>query len=176
MDKKSFWIVVTVVLLSVILAGCDQERPPMTITFDGDYSEWVYSSSRADEQVDPIFRHSNAESIRFEVHTQNHHTDPESWYLSYSYPLNRTVNKIEFTYRSTFNDAGQQGRLILEIWDHSPRLIWSKEVEWDNSEGKQVVLEDLRVRDGIEFRWQRKDKIIYPGSLLEITDLTLHSE
>ena len=59
----------------------------MTITFDGDYSEWVYSSSRPDEQVDLSLGTVMPRASDFEVHTQNHHTDPESWYLSYSYPF-----------------------------------------------------------------------------------------
>lgn len=170
---KAPLVILVVSILSLVLIGCDQE--PQTINFDSDYSSWLYVSNRSDEHIDPIFTHANDESLKFTVHTQNHHPDPDSWYLGYQYETGRTVDSVEFTYLSTFNDAGQQGRLILEVWDLSPRLLWSKEVEWDNAGGQIVKLEDLGAFRGLEFRWQRTNPMIYSGSLLEVKDVVINT-
>lgn len=145
--------------------------------FATDFSEWEFANNRSGD-MNNWFNWDHTDGIYFGVHTQNQHPDPASWWLSYGYETAQTIGSISFTYTSAFTDEGQQGRLILEIWDKNeeePQKLLTETLPYDNSEGKRIALKDLNAKGGIELFYRRTDTgcILYPGSELRITDLEL---
>lgn len=156
------------------------------IVFSTDFTDWEYAASRPEDVIKECFYHSNDDGLTFGVLvnkekygegviSHNHH-DPSSWWMSYTYDTDDLIDSITFSYTSKFRDSGNQGRLVLEIYDTSEEhnLLKTIEVPWDNYDGITVTLDNLENVTGIELRYQRTNKLIYDGSELRITDLVIN--
>lgn len=139
-----------------------------------DFSTWELALGE-ENNIEKHFEWDNKDGIYFGVYERNNHGHPDKWWVSYSYASTQVVESIKFTYTSTFNDAGNEGRCVLEIYDlaDEPRLLDTITVPYDNEEGIVYELKDMAAVGGIELRYQRKNNQVYEGYKLNITDLEL---